>query len=287
VTITVALLAAGGGRRFGAPKLLLPAGPGEVLLTRAARAALSLDADVLCILPPDAALHRAALRPLAQGRLRLVENPAAGDGMGTSLAAAAQIWGVAASGRDGLLALPADLPTIDAALLERLVGLYLADEDCLAAAVRDASGRLMAPAVLGAGLLPELASLGQDEGARSVLRRGGARTAALDLAEGLEDVDDFAAYSRTAVRLGWQREHPPAVAWRETSLPGPPAVPPGAWRVGGSVAWPVPGEAALCGYHSHDLPDGVRRVLWTGTGPGAQLRLLRAAALLSLQDETR
>ncbi len=287
MSVSAALLAAGGGSRFGAPKLLLPAGPGEVLLSRAARLALAVAEQVLCILPEDAALHRAALAGLAGDRLTLVENPDAARGMGTSLALAAKTCLQRGLGGGGLLVLPADLPTVDGPFLHRLIAAFGDVDRCDAAAVQDRDGRLQAPAVLGPDLMTELVSLQADEGARAFLRRPGAKVVAVAFEGELEDIDDIDAYRRLARRLGWDREEAPVVSWLDA---WPPRADPsaGGWRIGATLAMPVPGHGAgISGYAGQRLPDGVVRVLCSGEKAEDRLQLLRTAALLSLRDESR
>ncbi len=280
---TVALLAAGSGRRFGAPKLLMPAGEGEVLLSRAASLALSVADRVLCVLPADAELHVAALAKLGSDRLILLENADAAQGMGTSVACAARVCLQRGLAADGLLVMPADLPTVDQAFLRRLVDAYAACDGCDAAAAEDKEGRLLAPAVLGPGLLPDISSLRGDEGARAILRRAGTRVAAVAIGEG-EDIDDFRAFVRLARRLGWDRERLPDISWRDA--PQGLAPPDGAWRVGSTLAASLAGHGpGISGFQAPGLVEGIRRILFAGESVFERLMLLRASALLSFADE--
>ncbi len=287
MSVTAALLAAGSGQRFGLPKLLLPAGPGEVLLSRAARLALAVADDVLCVLPADAALHRAALAGLADDRLTLLENPDAPRGMGSSLALAARTCLERSWSSEGLLVLPADLPDVDALFLSRLMAAFRSEAACDASAARDHLGRLQAPAVLRPRLLAELVSLEADEGARAILRRPGSKVLAVAFQGELADIDDPAAYRRAALRLGWDREEAPAVTWLEAPPPLTDVAARG-WRIGATLALPVPFHGpGISGYARERLPQGVLRVLCSGERPEERLELLRAAALLSLHDESR
>lgn len=281
--LTAVVLAAGEGRRFGAPKLLLPAGPGEVLLTRAVRLALTSARRVLVILPQDAGLHRRVLSGIEVGRRTLLVNPDAERGLGTSLALAAQA--VFPTG-DDLLVLPADLPALEALDLRHLAEAFARCRDCAAAAAQGAIGQAQAPAVLGNALLADLTSLDADIGARAILRRAGARVTLVQMTAAAEDVDDFAAYRRVARRLGWDREPPSDVMWRDR-LQGPAVDPAaGAWRTGQSLAALAPSqEPGLTGYRGPGLPPGVRRILFGGVTVDERLQLLRTATLLSLRDE--
>lgn len=288
MSLTVALLAAGSGRRFGAPKLLMPAGPGEVLLSRAARLALTVGGRVLCVLPLGADVHRLALADFRREGLLLLENRDAEQGMGTSLALAAKTCLEQGLGDEGMVVLPADLPGIDRSFLLQLITAYAAASDCDAAASRDGEGRLLAPAVLGPRLMPHLASLGADEGARSLLRRPGSRVVAVPLPRDVEDVDDFCAYRRLALREGWDREEAPQVLWREDLDPDTKwALDEAGFRIGATLAVSRPGcGPGISGQRGQSLPSGIRRVLLAGQDPEDRLQLLRVAALLSLGDES-
>lgn len=282
--MTVAVLAAGSGRRFGAPKLLLPAGEGDVLLTRAVKLGLAVAERVLCILPAAAELHRAALRDLADERLTLLANPDADAGMGTSVARAARACLAQGLGSGGLLVLPADLEGVDPAFLVQLIDAYELTPGCDAAAAQDAEGRLMAPALLAPGLFGKVAALQADEGARAILRRAGSRVVAV-ACPGAEDIDDFASYRRVARRRGWDRETPPEVrfcARRDRALPLD-----GSWRVGSTLAASVRGHGpGISGFRCEGLASGIERALFAGEGVADRLLLLRAAALLSIADES-
>ena len=285
--MAVALLAAGGGRRFGAPKLLMPAGPGETLLSRAARLALDVGDRALCVLPRDAALHRAAIRSLMQPRLLLRENPDSDRGMGTSLALAARAAVALGERLEALLVLPADVPGLDRTDLTGLLDAFRGTQGVDAAAAVDAEGRLGAPAVLAGRLMPELFDLGWDEGARALLRRAGTHVVRVPLARVSQDVDDFAAYRGLALREGWDEEQPETVIWRddltgeaEQSCAGQ------AWRIGGSLAVVRNlGGQGILGFRGRGLPDGVKRVLFAGDTVLERLALIRTAALLALRDE--
>ncbi len=283
MNVTVAVLAAGSGRRFGAPKLLMPAGEGEVLLSRAVSLGLSVGERVLCVLPSGADLHVAALEGLPRDRLVLLSNPDAAQGMGTSVAMAASACLSRGAAGEALLILPADLPTLDRRYLLRLIEAFAAGDGCDAAAALDPEGRLLAPAILRPGLLPEIAQLRGDAGARDILRRPGSRVVPVAIQD-MSDIDDFDGYRHLAHRLGWDREPSPKIAWRADAeaLPSPN----GHWRVGATLAVSVTGHGpGISGMRMVAMPQGLRRALFAGDGTRDRLGLLRAAALLSLRDE--
>lgn len=275
-----ALLAAGAARRFGAPKLLLPAGPGQTVLSRAAITLLSsVDGPVLAIVPPEASLHRAALAPLMGPRLRLVTNPHSSEGLGTSVAAAAQAALASPEAAEGLLLLPADLPRFPPSALSRMVEEFRARAPWAAAAER--GGTAQAPALFCGAALPDLAGRSGAKGAQALLASpSGVLLRQKDIAEhAFDDLDRWPAYAEHARALGWFSEPLPPVLWQAQELDaGPKTL---HWRLGEHVEahWRLSAESGeILGSRGPD-----RITLFAGGGPREGLALLRAAALYALQ----
>jgi len=110
------LLAAGASSRMGGrDKLLEPVGDRPLLRAVAERLLASKADEVVCVVRPGTAARRAALDGLGA---RIVENPRAEAGMGTSIAA-----GVAALAPevDAALIALADMPEIDAEAIETTI----------------------------------------------------------------------------------------------------------------------------------------------------------------------
>jgi len=155
------LLAAGSGRRFGAPKLLQPLANGEPLGLAAAR-------PLVAALPHSLAVVRPGDRRLAEGLsalgLEIIEHPGAVRGMGGSLAT-----GVRAAGDAGgwLIAL-ADMPWIAPQTIDRLAR-ALAEGASMVAPLH--AGRRGHPVGFHARWRPSLEALHGDQGARGLLRR--------------------------------------------------------------------------------------------------------------------
>lgn len=177
----VVLLAAGGSRRFGAPKQLARIG-GESLLRRAARVALAA-APAGCVVVLGAQASRLA-RELEDLPVRTVVNRRWQSGLGRSLAV-------------GIAALPVDARAA-LVLLADQVGVGVADLELLCAAWREApvaivaarSGRIVGPpAVFPRRHFPELRRLRGDQGARDLLRDGTRRVVAVELAAASADID--------------------------------------------------------------------------------------------------
>jgi len=154
--VAVAVLAAGRGSRFGGDKLdALCAGKpvGRWVLDAVAEAGLS---PGLLVLP----LRPVAFAASAEGWQQML-NPVADQGLGTSLALAAQ-WALEGQAA-GLIVLLADMPLLDPAYLRRLTAAPPP------AATAYPSGRAGVPALLSRSLLRQAAALSGDEGAASLL----------------------------------------------------------------------------------------------------------------------
>ena len=170
--IAALLLAAGGSRRFGAPKLtqLLNRVP---VVRWSAHALDGIAVELVVVVPPDDAAISAALDGLAA---RIVVNERAAEGMGTSLAR-------------GIAALDA---TVEAALValgdEPLVS-HTAHKHVLAR-FREGGAAIVAstyhgerghPVLFRRDVFPELAALDGDRGARGVVDRDPARVAFVEM----------------------------------------------------------------------------------------------------------
>jgi molybdenum cofactor cytidylyltransferase len=167
----VVLLAAGGSRRFGRPKLLAKV-DGETLLRRAARLAIGVGpSGCFVVLGANAARLEQELRGLP---VRVVVNRRWRSGLASSLRA-----GVAALPKSagGALILLADQVAIGPADLELLIAAWRASPRCIVTA--NADGVRGPPAILPRASFRELRSLRGDKGARELLRN--ARQAVIDI----------------------------------------------------------------------------------------------------------
>lgn len=153
------LLAAGAGRRFGAAKLLHPLPHGTPVGLAAARSLIQALPEALAVVRPgDSTLSTA----LAACGLRVIENPAAEQGMGGSLAA-----GIAAApDADGWLIALADMPWVRPATIRSLAE-ALRDGASMVAPVCD--GRRGHPVGFASQWGSRLCDLSGDQGARALL----------------------------------------------------------------------------------------------------------------------
>ncbi|MEM1343877.1 MAG: molybdopterin-binding/glycosyltransferase family 2 protein [Pseudomonadota bacterium] len=163
--IAAVVLAAGAARRMrGADKLLEPIA-GTPLLTRVTtELARSGVEDIVAVLRPEDEARR---RALATTPARLVINPRAEEGMGTSLAA-----GVAAlpPETDAALVVMADMPEIAAPDIDRLIAAFDPEEDRAIVRATAADGTPGHPVLFGRRFFEALTALDGDRGAREVVR---------------------------------------------------------------------------------------------------------------------
>jgi CTP:molybdopterin cytidylyltransferase MocA len=177
----IALLAAGRASRFGADKLAAPCA-GAPLGTHAVCAVLATGLQAVCITAPG---PRPGWLP---DTVTALPNPLAAQGLGTSVALAAQE--AAARGAPALLIHLADMPCVTPELL-----LAVAAAGPLAAC-RHPDGRPGVPALFPAARFAELAALNGDRGAGGLLA-GGPDVALIDChADDLLDVDTPEALAR-------------------------------------------------------------------------------------------
>ncbi len=154
----VAILAAGSARRFGGGKLDAPLGGralGAWALANAAESGFEIAVVVGSSPPPF------ALEAQARSGIRLIDNPHAAQGMGTSVACAARA--AMTGGHAGLIVLLADMPFVDGPALATLIH---PDHATFARHSGDMGGP---PAWIPARLLPRLNGLTGERGARSAL----------------------------------------------------------------------------------------------------------------------
>ncbi len=159
------ILAAGRSTRMGGPNKLLATVMGKPLARIAADAALASKArPVVVVTGHQSETIADALRELP---VQLVNNPEFGDGLSTSLRA-----GLAALPEDidGAVVMLADMPQVDAALIDRLIAAYDAEKGALIAApVID--GKRGNPVLWSRRFFPELMALTGDVGARQLIAK--------------------------------------------------------------------------------------------------------------------
>jgi molybdenum cofactor cytidylyltransferase len=190
---TIVVLAAGQGRRFGAPghKLLQSLGPGTVLATTI-RHAIETRWPVAVV--TTAALVPTAAPWIATRDLVVLSDDEAERGMGHSIAA-----GVAAHAASrGWLVLPGDMPLVQPSSM-LAVGRALAEHPV---AYTQYNGRRGHPVGFAAELYSELIRLTGDEGARRLIARYPAVPVDVDDPGVLLDVDTEADLAAARAAAG-------------------------------------------------------------------------------------
>lgn len=187
------VLAAGGSRRLGRPKQLLPIEGRPLLELVVSRACASGLDQVVVVLGAHAEQIAAAVD---LGRARVVLNPLYQEGMSSSLRA-----GVAALGEsiDRLMVILGDQPDVSAEMIDELLALQRRSE--LPAAALNVAGLLQPPAVFERHLWPGLKVLEGDAGCRELIRSQPQLVAQLQLPATLRswtDVDTLVDYQRLA-----------------------------------------------------------------------------------------
>jgi molybdenum cofactor cytidylyltransferase len=152
------LLAAGSGVRFGGHKLLAPWHDGAAIAVAAARNLIDALPDSVAVLRPGDEILASLLA--AEG-LRIVVNPNADGGMGTSLAC-----GVAAAEADGWVIALADMPAIQPATIQAVAEALAAGAPLAAPVYHGQRGH---PIGFARRFHATLAALDGDRGGRDIL----------------------------------------------------------------------------------------------------------------------
>jgi len=190
IPMSAAILAAGSARRMQREKLLLELG-GQSLVRRVAIEVVAIGLPEIFVVV-NAHNQAAVVEELSGLPVRVLVNPRAADGMGTSIALAAS--SVAAASQ-GLLLLQGDQPFVDRQMLLRFVSEWRDASPSFVAACY--AGVTTTPVLFGQPLLRELRALDGDRGARPILLQhaGSGREIAFSEWQGF-DVDTEADYAR-------------------------------------------------------------------------------------------
>ena len=182
------LLAAGRSRRFGGDKLLHPLADGTPMAVACARRLYQVLPDCLAVVGDT---RSALAQQLAAEGLRVIANPRARQGMGTSIACGV----AAAAGARGWLITLADMPAIPADVIQALAGGLNEGADIIAPVC---CGRRGHPVGFAARHGPELLALSADRGARDIIVASRATLVTLETADCgvLHDIDSPDALPR-------------------------------------------------------------------------------------------
>jgi molybdenum cofactor cytidylyltransferase len=187
--IAAVLLAAGGSRRMGRPKLELDLA-GRTVLQRSVDALLASPADLLLVVTPPGGL--AALADYHDPRLRAVANPNPAAGMASSIRVA--LGTLSPDTRAVLLAL-ADKPLVRPRTVTLVVEKF--EESRALLVYPTYRGQQGHPVLVASALFGELTALEGDVGAKSLLSRHASRALALETDDpgvllDIDNPDDYA-----------------------------------------------------------------------------------------------
>ncbi|MGI3212541.1 nucleotidyltransferase family protein [Roseovarius tibetensis] len=195
--VLILLPAAGASSRMrGRDKLLEPV-RGQPLLRDRVAAALDLGLDVAVTLPPDRPERADTLRDLVGPRLHLMTVNDAATGMSASLRAGADR--ARAGGYAGLMVVLPDLPDL---LTQDLKTVLQANDSRSILRATSQDGRAGHPVIFPADVLPTLARLTGDDGARDILRTHPVRHLALPDTRATTDLDTPEAWATWRARNG-------------------------------------------------------------------------------------
>ncbi|ADD28143.1 NTP transferase domain-containing protein [Meiothermus ruber] len=284
------VLSAGRASRFGVPKWLLPAGEGQVLLTRVLeQAAAVVDGRIAVVVGRASKVTRYVVErwvEAAGGRVHTALNRHYRYGQSTSLKAGIRALPDAA----GVLVMLADMPALEPTRLERLRQAIQARGPYSVAVAASLQGQVLPPVYLSAQLFPDIQKLRGDQGARAILRAYEERVERVEWGAGpwFTDVDDWPTYRHLAHQQGWALERggvlprrPVAPAQFKDRVDAALASQEVPWLAPGILLLPSSGEA--CWLDLTPPYRGVRSlVMGRASTPEAYLQLLRSAALAAL-----
>ncbi|MFN6951968.1 MAG: NTP transferase domain-containing protein [Albidovulum sp.] len=183
--LVILIPASGSSRRMRGTDKLIEEVSGEPILRRTARIAVDTCARVLVTLPGTGPLVPARRAVLAGLGLRILALPDAHEGMAASLRAGARAIGPAA----GLMVLLPDMPDITIEDVQRLAAAF-DDDPATPVRATSADGTLDGhPVILPRRLMPEVAVLTGDCGARVVLEGETLRRVPLPAHHAVTDLD--------------------------------------------------------------------------------------------------
>ncbi len=181
-SIGVILLAAGASARLGEPKQLLVF-QGATLLRRQAKIALAASASVVVTLGSRIEILRKEIEDLP---VAIVENEDWKSGMSGSIRIGLKKL-IDDDSLKAVILMVCDQPFVDETLLAKLIaGFYETDAPIVACAYRNTLG---VPALFHRKLFPELLALDARTGAKRLIKKYHAQTAAVSFPEGAFDVD--------------------------------------------------------------------------------------------------
>jgi molybdenum cofactor cytidylyltransferase len=188
--IGIVILAAGGSRRMGRPKQLLPFRERTLLRQAVETAVASMCRPILVVTGAHAELVSLELQSLP---VLIAYNSAWASGIGSSLRLAIQTWG-AIDAMEGVVITLSDQPLVTADAVNRIVEAhYQTGKDIVASEYADTHG---VPLFIGKRFFDEISALAGTEGAKRVIDRHLEEMTTVPLVEAAFDIDTPNDYER-------------------------------------------------------------------------------------------
>jgi molybdenum cofactor cytidylyltransferase len=186
----IVILAAGGSRRMGQPKQLLPFRERTLLRHAVETAVESMCRPILVVIGAHAELVSLELQSLP---VLIAYNPEWASGIGSSLRLAIQTLG-AIDAIEGVVITLSDQPLVTAVAVNRIVEAhYQTGKDIVASEYADTHG---VPLFIGKRFFDEISALAGTEGAKRVIDRHLEEMTTVPLVEAAFDVDTPDEYAR-------------------------------------------------------------------------------------------
>jgi molybdenum cofactor cytidylyltransferase len=188
--IGIVILAAGGSRRMGQPKQLLPFRDRTLLRHAVETAVASMCRPILVVIGAHAELVSLELQSLP---VLIAYNPEWATGIGSSLRVAIQTLG-AIDGIEGVVITLSDQPLVSADAVKKIVEAhYQTGKDIVASEYADTHG---VPLFVGKRFFDEISALAGMEGAKCVIDRHLEEMTTVPLVEAASDIDTPNDYER-------------------------------------------------------------------------------------------
>jgi CTP:molybdopterin cytidylyltransferase MocA len=178
----IVILAAGGSRRLGQPKQLLPV-LGEPLLRRVVRMAADVRPDHLIVVLGSSAYD--CVPVIKDCEVDIVVNPFWESGLAGSIRIGVER--AEEQHADSVLLLLADQPWLTSGVIRRFLDRLNGQTNVVISARYD--GILGAPMMFGSDWFTQLKNLEGDQGARNLVPKEGAQVEVIDWSEGAIDLD--------------------------------------------------------------------------------------------------
>jgi molybdenum cofactor cytidylyltransferase len=190
-SIVIVLLAAGSSSRMGQSKQLLSI-KGKPLLLKSAEVALGCEVDhVVVVLGSQEAAHQRILKDLP---LEIIPNPDWQKGMGNSLKAGLNHTLRIIPDVGAIVIIVCDQPRLTVQHIKKLIQKNKETKNPIIAS--GYAETLGVPVLFGRSLFQELASLGDDQGAKKILKKYSSSILSVDFPDGSIDLDTMEDYHK-------------------------------------------------------------------------------------------